>query len=266
MLAIPQRSRSRNGAAYVEQGAGQPVMLIHGVGMRLEAWSPQAQSLAANYRVISVDMPGHGESDRLVADARLEDFVAWFSEVIDGLELDRVSVAGHSMGALIASGLAATMGSRIARVALLNGVYKRSAAAREAVANRAELIRSGDFDLTAPLKRWFDASEEDTDAYRLTRKCLSQVDPQGYATAYAAFAGGDDVYADSLSGIAAPALFLTGERDANSTPEMAKAMAAATPNGWARIVPGHRHMVNLTAPAIVTAHLEDWLAHDEVQT
>ena len=78
MLTTPQRSRARHGAAYVEHGTGEPVLLIHGVGMRLEAWAPQAEALAASHRVIAVDMPGHGESDRLPDDAQLTDFVAWF--------------------------------------------------------------------------------------------------------------------------------------------------------------------------------------------
>jgi (E)-2-((N-methylformamido)methylene)succinate hydrolase len=265
MLTTPQRSRSAAGAAYVEQGAGEPVLLIHGVGMRLEAWSQQSEALAATHRVISVDMPGHGESGRLADDASLQDFVSWFSSTIDDLGLDRVNVAGHSMGALIAAGLAATMGERITRVALLNGVHKRSPDARAAVEERARRIRAGDYDFQAPLDRWFGASEKGTDAYRLTRKCLLQVDPQGYATAYFAFATGDDVYADAWPNIACPALFLTGEMDANSSPEMSLAMAAAAKDGLARIVKGHRHMVNLTAPAIVTQHLKDWLARDEVK-
>jgi len=265
MLTTPQRSRSRLGAAYVEHGIGEPVLLIHGVGMRLEAWAPQAEALAASHRVIVVDMPGHGESDRLPDDAQLSDFVTWFGALLDDLDVERINVAGHSMGALIAGGMAATMGKRIARVGLLNGVYRRSPEARAAVEARAALIRSGTFDVEAPLERWFSAADKGSDAYQLTRNCLATVDPQGYATAYSAFATGDDVYADAWPTVACPSLFLTGEHDANSSPEMAREMAAAAQNGWARIVRGHRHMVNLTAPSAVTDHMRAWLSR-EVET
>jgi pimeloyl-ACP methyl ester carboxylesterase len=100
--------------------------------------------------------------------------------------------------------------------------------------------------------------------YRLTHGWLSAVDPDGYATAYHAFAHGDETYAGRWADVNCPALFLTGSHDPNSTPEMTMAMAAATPMGWARIIDGHRHMVNLTAPEAVNAILEDWLSREEI--
>ena len=74
-------------------------------------------------------------------------------------------------------------------------------------------------------RRWGAGSrsaDQGSDAYQLTRNCLATVDPQGYATAYSAFATGDDVYADAWPTVACPALFLTGEHDANSSPQMAR--------------------------------------------
>lgn len=89
------------------------------------------------------------------------------------------------------------------------------------------------------------------------------VDPEGYAVAYTAFAGGDETYADRWPSVACPALFLTGSDDPNSTPLMAEQMAAITPRGYARIVEAHRHMVNLTAPETVNALMAEWLALEE---
>lgn len=264
MSTIPQRSRTSGGAAYVAIGQGDPLLLIHGVGMRLEAWSPQIAALAKDHRVIAIDMPGHGESDRLPRGATLPDFVSWFRHVLDDLRLDKANVAGHSMGALIAGGLAASFPNRILRVALLNGVYRRSAEARAAVERRAAAMQAGNFDSEGPLHRWFSAEEVDSEAYRLTRNWLKDNDPEGYATAYAAFAEGDAVYADAWPKVRAPALFLTGSGDPNSNPEMSRRMAELAPRGRCLIVEGHRHMVNLTAPEEVNAALLDWLATEEV--
>lgn len=264
MLAIPQRFRTSGGATYVAMGQGEPLVLIHGVGMRLEAWAPQLLALRDKHRVIAVDMPGHGESSHLPRGATLPDFVAWFRAVADDLALTRFNVAGHSMGALIAGGLAASFPQRVLRVALLNGVYRRDPKARAAVEQRAAAMQAGSFDSKGPLHRWFSVDEIDSEAYRLTRTWLEQNNPEGYAAAYAAFATGDAVYADSLSGILAPALFLTGSDDPNSTPEMSRQMAGLAPRGRCLIVEGHRHMVNLTAPGQVNAALQDWLAVEEV--
>lgn len=258
-----KRSRTPRGTAYAEAGAGEPLLLVHGVGMRLEAWAPQMAALSARHRVIAVDMPGHGESDRLASGARLADFVAWLGAFLDDLSLEDVSLAGHSMGALIAGGAAATFAGRISRVALLNGVYLRDPQAKAAVIARARTIGNGTVDVDGPLTRWFGEGSETSPVYRLTRGWLQAVDPKGYATAYNAFAHGDDVYAGRWPEVHCPALFLTGSEDPNSTPEMARAMAAAAPRGWAHIIEGHRHMVNLTAPEVVNSILADWLSTGE---
>ena len=105
----------------IEAGAGEPLLLIHGVGMRAEAWEPQIAALAAATCVIAVDLPGHGESDSLPGQPQLTDYVAWAARVIQALDLGRVSVAGHSMGSLIAAGLAVERPDLVHRAALLNG-------------------------------------------------------------------------------------------------------------------------------------------------
>ena len=246
----------------VEQGAGEPLLLIHGVGMRAEAWGPQILALAGGQRVIAVDMPGHGESDPLPGQPDLPDYVAWAARVIEALGLGQVSVAGHSMGALIAGGLALERPDLIRRAALLNGVHRRTPEARAAVLARAAEIAAGAGGIEAPLARWF--SPEEAALRDQVAGWLRGVSAAGYASAYRAFARGDAVYADRFGEIRCPLLVLTADGDANSTPEMTRAMAAMAPQGRAVVIEGHRHMVNLTAPAAVTAELQDWLSTKEI--
>lgn len=241
----------------LEHGAGEPVLLIHGVGLRAEAWGPQIGPLAARHRVLAVDMPGHGDSDPLPATPQLPDYVDWAARVIRALDLGPVSLAGHSMGALIAAGVAVAHPDLVARVALLNGVCRRDDAARSAVLARAAEIAAGGGDIGATLDRWF--APEEAPIRAQVADWLSKADPAGYAAAYGAFARGDAVYADRLCEIRCPALVITGEGDGNSTPAMTRAMAGTIPQGRATIVAGHRHMVNLTAPEAVSTALLDWL-------
>ncbi|CAM3062978.1 alpha/beta fold hydrolase [Paracoccus nototheniae] len=240
-----------------EPGRRDAVLLIHGVGMRAEAWAPQIDALSQHFRVVAVDMPGHGGSAPLPPDAQLPDFVAWAARLIEALALGPVNLAGHSMGALVAAGLAVERPDLVRRLALLNAVHRRDPQARAAVLARADQIAQGRGDATGPLSRWFGRSGP---AIRnRVAGWLEAVDPQGYATAYRAFATGDATYADRLSQIACPTLVLTGEGDQNSTPQMSRDMAGAIPQATPLIVAGHRHMVNLTAPYIVTDALKDWL-------
>lgn len=246
-------------AHYLEQGSGEPLVLIHGVGMQALAWYPQIDDLASGFRVISVDMPGHGKSDALDANAGLPQFVDWAIEFIETLGVGPVNLAGHSMGSLIAAGVTVTRPDLVKRVAVLNGVYRRTREARDAVLRRAAELRSGTIDIATPLRRWFGSSESQRVAARKVASWLESVNPAGYATAYAAFANGDEVYADRWHSIACPALVLTGSDDPNSTPEMARQMARAAPDGRAVVIENERHMVNLTAPGEVNRALRAWL-------
>jgi (E)-2-((N-methylformamido)methylene)succinate hydrolase len=240
-------------------GDGEAVVLVHGVGLRLEAWTPQIDSLAATHRVIAVDLPGHGASSSIDRESGLAEFVEWFTTTLDDLGLDSVNVAGHSMGALIAGGCAVTAPQRVRRVAMLSAIHRRDHAAATAVRARAGEIAAGKVDPAAPLSRWFGDESIASEPYRLVKDWLTTVDVEAYATAYGAFAEGDDLYADRWPGVTCPALLLTGELDPNSTPQMSRDLAAAAPDAEACIIADHRHMVNMTAPDEVTAALRHWL-------
>lgn len=263
MMSRTLRLSDDTSVRVIEAGRGEPLLLIHGVGLQAEAWGPQIKVLSRTARVIAVDMPGHGKSGLLPEGARLPDYVAWAARVIGALDLGPVNVAGHSMGALIAGGLAVDHPSLVRRVALLNGVHRRTEAARAAVRARADEIASGAGSITGPLDRWFGAGE--AQARDQVAAWLSAVSTAGYAAAYRAFAEGDLAYADRLGDILCPALVLTGDGDANSTPQMTEAMAAMMPKGRAHVIAGHRHMVNLTAPDAVSEALADWLDSKETE-
>ena len=96
--------------------------------------------------------------------------------------------------------------------------------------------------------------------YRFFIDTLLQVQPLGYARTYRLFASSDAAHVDRLSGLQPPALFLTGELDPNSTPVMSEAMARLAPRSRLDVVPGARHMMNLTHADRVNASLRRFLA------
>lgn len=242
----------------VEAGQGAPVVLFHGVGLRAEAWEPQIAALSADFRVLAVDLPGHGHSDLLPGAPMLPDYVRWAAGVIGALGVAPAAVAGHSMGALIAMGLAVEYPDLVGRVCLLNPVYRRAPEARQAVLERARALAGGGGDPEAPLARWF-APGEAPEARARVARWLRTVNPEGYARTYAAFAAGDTVYATRLNEIRCPMLVLTSEFDHNSSPAMTYDIAGATSGARAVVIAGERHMVTLTAPAAVNRELRLWL-------
>ena len=251
--------KSLGGTGFIERGNGEPLVFIHGVGLNAEAWGPQIEYFAATHRVIALDMFGHGGSVAAPPDATLDDYVQQVRRLLDDLGISSANVIGHSMGGLIAMGLAIAKPQRVKRMAALNTVFDRDEKARAAVEARAAAIQvsaPADFDET--LNRWFGSS---TSALReQAGQWLRYADHQGYATAYQLFATGDRLFSGELTGILCPALFATGERDPNSTPAMAEALAAKTARGRSVIIPGARHLMNLTSPDETNAMLQSFLA------
>ncbi len=241
---------------------GTPLVLLHGVGMCAEAWAPQIKAFAPTRPVIALDLPGHGKTDALPGTPKLADYVAWAARAIAELDLGPVALAGHSMGALISMGTAIEHPDLVERAALLNPVYRRGAAAREAVLGRARELAQGRSDPEAPLARWF-GPDEAPEVRARVGGWLRAVDAHGYAATYAAFAEGDAVYADRIGEIRCPTLVLTGENDGNSSPEMTREIAAGVANARAVIVEGERHMTSLTAPDRVNIELARWLGLPE---
>jgi pimeloyl-ACP methyl ester carboxylesterase len=91
------------------QGAGPPLVLIHGVGARRGAWDPVVQRLAADRETFAVDTPGFGDSPPLPTDGgalTIDAYVDAFERFFADAGLDRPHVAGNSMGGGIALELA----------------------------------------------------------------------------------------------------------------------------------------------------------------
>lgn len=251
------------------------VVLIHGVGMNQSVWSPQIDALTQYYQVIAYDMLGHGESSLPTSTPTLGEYAAQLEGLLDALHVERVYVVGHSMGALVSLEFALLHPQRTLSVAALNAVYNRTPGQRAAVMSRAAMLGNtprvpgaeagpeggGDAGVDATLARWFGdpVPPHLVQAANAIRALLVNVDPVGYARTYQLFARSDDAHVGRLAGLAVPALFLTGECDANSNPAMSHAMAAAAPLGHAAIIANERHMMNVTNPAQVNERLLEFL-------
>ncbi|QJF50184.1 alpha/beta fold hydrolase [Roseobacter ponti] len=253
MTSTTLRRSEIAGLATTRTGTGRPVLLLHGVGLRAEAWQKQFDALAGCGQVIAPDMPGHGLSPCPTGEMALADYTAAMRGVLEELP-GRALVIGHSMGAMIALSLASAAPEKVCGVAALNAVFERSPAAAKAVqARAADLDGKTVPDPAATLQRWFgdDLSPERS----ACRTWLQEVDPAGYKQAYTAFARADAPTRASLTAIKCPARFITGSLEPNSTPEMSRAMADLTPGGRAIIIKGAAHMMPLTHPEAVNAAL-----------
>ncbi|WP_245656077.1 alpha/beta fold hydrolase [Microtetraspora fusca] len=94
--------------AYERHGSGEPVVLLHGIGSHRQAWDPIVPLLMAEHTVITVDLPGFGDSPDLPRGLSrdLPTMVTELGAMFTALGLDLPHVAGHSLGGLIALRLA----------------------------------------------------------------------------------------------------------------------------------------------------------------
>lgn len=99
----------------------EPVLLIHGIGRSLEDWQDSHDRLAAEYRVISTDLPGFGFTRRMKQRAGLPSFARAVIGVLDALgERRPVHMMGNSLGGAVAMTAATTYPGRVASLVLAN--------------------------------------------------------------------------------------------------------------------------------------------------
>jgi pimeloyl-ACP methyl ester carboxylesterase len=108
---------------YLACGEGEPLLMLHGRGNAGALFAPLFAPLAAQRRVIALDLPGWGLSDKPPFTGRnardaLEVWVGGALALLDALGLDQVDLLGHSMGGLTALGLALDHPARVSRLIL----------------------------------------------------------------------------------------------------------------------------------------------------
>jgi pimeloyl-ACP methyl ester carboxylesterase len=105
---------------YREAGAGSVVLLLHGLADNAHVWDDEIAPLAADYRVIALDLPGFGESDKPLIDYRprtLTDFVEGF---LDARGIVHASLVGNSLGGFVAALVALDRPQRVDRLVLVD--------------------------------------------------------------------------------------------------------------------------------------------------
>ena len=107
--------------AYEERGAGAPAFVfVHGWTGNRSTFAPQVEYFSRERRVITLDLRGHGESEKPDGDYTIEIFANDVARLIEHLELGKVIAVGHSMGGAVVLQLAADYPHLVAGVAMLD--------------------------------------------------------------------------------------------------------------------------------------------------
>jgi pimeloyl-ACP methyl ester carboxylesterase len=105
--------------AFVKVGTGPAVLLLHGLGCDHTTWEPVIDTLAKRYTVIAPDLLGHGSSAKPRADYSVGGYANGMRDLLTVLNVDKVTVVGHSFGGGIAMQFAYQFPERTERMVLV---------------------------------------------------------------------------------------------------------------------------------------------------
>ncbi|MFL6282449.1 MAG: alpha/beta fold hydrolase [Pyrinomonadaceae bacterium] len=105
---------------YVDVGSGPVVVLLHGLGGNSSNWAFNISALSAKYRVIAPDQIGFGRSDKPLINYRVGTYADFLDKLLDGLNVERATLVGNSMGGWIAALYAVKYPKRVERLVLVD--------------------------------------------------------------------------------------------------------------------------------------------------
>lgn len=105
---------------YVETGSGPPLLLVHGLGNSIQTWRKNLDVLGHKFRVIALDLPGHGLSDPPRSRFDLPASTRFLSQFMDCVGIESAHIAGNSMGGIVALELALRQPRRVRSLTLVD--------------------------------------------------------------------------------------------------------------------------------------------------
>lgn len=273
---FPIKTASVNGhrIAYLDEGQGPPLILIHGYGGSMWQWEYQQLPLSAHFRVITPDLIGSGLSDKPDLEYRPEELIESVRGLMDELSLTTATLVGNSMGAGVAIGMALIHPQRVDRLVLIDGlpdhVRERLASPlmQRAVNTRVPvwLVRLGNwlfpstgthavlkeivFDHALLTPAVLDRSNRNRQRANLIAPLLSIRDSLPLWEQH---------FATRLNEIHHPTLILWGEKDRLFPPQVGRDLQAAIPQSTLKIIPASGHIPQWEQPQIVNRYLIDFL-------
>lgn len=243
--------------AYSDEGQGAPVVFLHAFPLNRTMWEPQVAGLRDSYRIITIDLRGHGESDAPMWRYTLSQFVEDINGLLDHLAITRATFVGLSMGGYILFTLYRMYPARVQALVLAD--TRATADTPEAKAVRFSMAqvayRRGApavADLMLP-KLLSPASLEGRRELRdRVRTIITETQVSGIVGDLMAMEARPDS-TPLLADLAVPTLVIVGEDDGASPPDEVEDMAGRIPGSTFVRLPQAGHLSNMENPEAFNA-------------
>lgn len=244
-------------------GDAPVVVLVHGLGLSRRMWDAHVPLLTDDFRVVTYDLYGHGDSEPADRPVSLTAFAKQIVDLLDELAVGNAHIVGFSIGGMINRRLVLDAPSRVASLVILNSPHDRGDVAQQAVEARAQTVKAQGAMATmdAALVRWFTPGYLDAHPQLdcLVRQWRDQVDPEGYAGAAWVLAHGVRELIQPQPPIKVPTLVMTSENDSGSTPDMSRSITAEIDGATTIIVDRLQHLGILEEPLLFTTPIRQFL-------
>lgn len=236
---------------------GPALVLIHGLGLSSALFDGLLPLLPKSIRLLTFDLRGHGLSDAPPAPYSMGQLIRDAERVIARFGLTDSVVLGHSLGGLIAQGLATK------RLDLVRGLILSNTAARIGIESqwqaRIAAVRTQGLPAQrdAALERWFGRGWRTAPGVPETAAVLDAASPEGWCGAAAAISGTD--FYTTTAALRLPALGIAGANDASTPPDLVRETTDLIPGAEFRLIRGAGHLPFLDKPQDYAQAVTDFL-------
>lgn len=253
---------------YESHGEGRPVVLIHGLSGSRQMWKHQVPALTRRFRVITLDLRGHGQSDKPPGPYSVPMFAGDVLGLLDHLGIETAVLVGLSMGGGTVQTFALAYPRRVRALGLISTSSEFIPVVRDRFHEWADVAER---DGMAPLAESLVASwlapgfrERHPEEFELNVRTTLTTDPKAFAASARANAVRN--WTAELGRITCPVLFVGGELDAAGPVRNAETYRRHLRDLEMHIIPGVSHLLPLEAPDRFNRILLEFLDRVETMT
>jgi len=240
-----------------------PLVFLHGFPFNQSMWKSQAALAQPNFRVITYDQRGHGQSEAGTGQYAFEYFIDDLFDILDARNIQQAVLCGLSMGGYVALRAMERAPERIKGLILCD--TRSEADSNEAKIKRAASVKIIQDQGVSVFCEGFLKNVLSPETLTSKPKIVGQVRQMiignssiGMIGTQLAMAGRTDT-TDSLSRIKAPVLIMVGENDQITPPAAAENMHQRISGSQLAIIPDAAHLSNFENPKVFNRHFEEFL-------
>ncbi len=260
LLPLPDRAIAYD---LIGSETAPVVCMTHSLASDGGMWAEQVPALlTGGFRVLRIDMRGHGGSDPTDGPYTMNLLAADVAAVLDALEMPKVHYIGLSIGGMIGQAFALEHGARLLSAMWCDTMPQTPPGSTQVWEDREKIVRDAGSLLPladVTVERWLtdDVKINRPNRYRQIRDTVAAISPAGYLGCTAAIRNYD--FVPRLPSVKIPVLVVCGADDAGTPPEANRRIASLVADGRYEQIASARHFPNVEHPDTFNHIMMDWL-------